>query len=120
MRNARGKTTGHHITYQLTLATGEILRTRISRPANADAYGRGLWSHVLDQQLQVSEDEFWACVDDRTPPHRGRSVTSPTEHVLPAGLAYQLVHNLGLSAAEVAALTLDDAVRLMQEHWSQE
>lgn len=118
--NARGKPTQHHITYELALPDGRVLRTRISRPANTDTYGPGLWPHVLDDQLCVSEDDFWTCVDDAVVPDRGAVSTAPPENVLPASLAYQLVHTLGLKDAEVAAMTLDEAVQRMQEHWSRE
>lgn len=120
VRNARGKPTQHHITYELSLPDGRVLRTRISRPANTETYGAGLWSHVLDDQLDVSEDEFWDCVDDGNAPDRGTAADEVPQNALPASLAYQLVHTLGLSDAEVAAMTLDEAVVRMQEHWSQE
>jgi hypothetical protein len=44
----------------------------------------------------------------------------PPPAALPAGLAHQLVHVLALSTEEVAALSLDDAIALMNEHWSQQ
>lgn len=120
VRNARGKPTRHHVTYELALPDGHVLRTRISRPANADTYGPGMWSHILDEQLCISEDEFWACVGDQDLPDRGSGYDPVPQNALPAGLAYQLVHTLGLSGAEVAATTFDEAVQRMQEHWSQE
>lgn len=118
--NARGKPTQHHITYELPLQDARVLRTRISRPANTDTYGPGLWSHVLDDQLCVSEEEFWECVDDGKVPDRGAASNAEPQNVLPASLAYQLVHTLGLSDAEVAVMTLEEAVERMQEHWSRE
>lgn len=41
--NARGKTVRHHITYELALSDGRVLRTRISRPASNATYGPSLW-----------------------------------------------------------------------------
>jgi hypothetical protein len=118
VRNARGKPTQHHITYELTLGDGRILRTRISRPANANTYGKGLWSHILDDQLQVTAEEFWECVDHKRPPQRQPS-TNPPATTFPASLAYQLVHVLHMTSEEIAGLTLEDAVRLMAEYWAQ-
>lgn len=117
--NARGKPTQHHITYELLLGDGQVMRTRISRPANTDRYGKSLWSHILDDQLHVTVEEFWECVDNKNPPKRGPASDKPDAAVLPASLAYQLVHTLQLTNEEIAQLTLDDAVRLMTEHWAQ-
>jgi hypothetical protein len=117
--NARGKPTQHHITYELLVGDGRILRTRISRPANTDTYGKSLWSHVLDDQLQVSSQAFWKCVDNKHPPDR----TPPTDNrdlvVLPASLAYQLVHTLQLTNEQIEELTIEEAVQRMTEYWAQ-
>ncbi len=119
VRNARGKPTQHHITYELRLEDRRILRTRISRPANTDRYGRGLWSHILTDQLDVTGEEFWECVDHGNPPRRSAILEPAGGAVLPAGLAHQLVHTLGLTADEIAELTLEEAVGRMAEFWSQ-
>ena len=116
VRNARGKPTEHHITYELELGDGRILRTRISRPANTDTYGKGMWSHILDDQLHVTEAQFWECVDNRRPPQR-TAAAAPEGAVLPASLAYQLVNTLHLSSDEIALLTLEQAVEKMNQHW---
>lgn len=118
VRNARGKPTKHHITYELALGDGRILRTRISRPANTDTYGPGLWRHILDDQLDVTEEEFWACVDGGTPPDRATPGSGIPPTALPADLMYQLVHVLGLAATEIEGITVEDAVRRLTEHWS--
>ncbi len=119
VRNARGRPTQHDITYELPLDDGRILRTRISRPANADRYGRGLWAHILHDQLDVTVEAFWECVEHGNPPRRTPVPGPAVGEVLPAGLAYQLVHTLGLTSDEIAGLTLDEAVRRMAEFWAQ-
>lgn len=116
--NAKGKPTEHHITYELRLGDGRVLRTRVSRPANTNTYGTSLWSHILDDQLQVTEAEFWACVDDKQKPVRAAVASAPEGVALPASLAYQLVNTLHLSNAEIASLTLEQAVAKMNEHWA--
>lgn len=103
-----------HITYELALGDGRILRTRVSRPAGNDAYGPALWSEILGpHQLDVTEDEFWACVEHGTAPMRpGRQRAVPAE-ALPAELVYQLLHRVGLSERDVAALTPAQALEVM-------
>lgn len=118
VRNARGKPTKHHITYELVTDEGAILRTRISRPANTDAYGPGLWRHILADRLDVTEDEFWDCVDNGEVPDRSAPGPASPSTALPADLMYQLVHVLGLSASEVEGMTVEDAVRRLSDHWS--
>ena len=115
--NARGKPTEHHITNELELGDGRILRTRISRPANTDTYGKGIWSHILDDQLHVTEAEFWDCVNVKNPPKRDTVAVEPEGAALPMSLAYQLVNALHLSSEEIASLTLEQAVAKMNEHW---
>jgi hypothetical protein len=119
VRNARGQGVGHHITYELALLDGQILRTRISRPANTERYGPALWAAILGpQQFDVTEDEFWLCVDKGVTPHRPGEVAALPREALPADLVYQLLHKVKLTEPEVAALTRQQAIDLMTEYWS--
>lgn len=117
VRNSRGTSTQHHITYELQLDDGGILRTRISRPANTEQYGKSLWTHILADQLCITEAEFWECVDKGNPPKRATHVWPPTAKTLPARLAYQLVKMLKLTNEEIAELSLEEALELMEEYW---
>ncbi len=119
VRNTQGQAVRHHITYTLPLADGRILRTRISRPANNETYGPTLWSAILGpHQLDVTEDESWACVEHATRPIRpGLPPTVPAE-ALPADLVYQLLHKVKLTEREVAGLTRQQAIDRMTEFWS--
>ena len=119
VQSARESSNRHHLTFELPLNDGRILRTRISRPPNNETYGKALWAHILRDQLCVTQGEFWKCVDDGKVPVRSSSMALPPPAALPAGLAHQLVHVLALSTEEVAALSLDEAIALMNEHWSQ-
>jgi hypothetical protein len=119
VRNSRGKPTQHHITYEFLLGDGSVLRTRISRPANTEAYGKGMWSHILDDQLHVTEAEFWDCIDNKKPPQRTSDVERSGTVTLPAQLAYQLVHSLKLTNSQISSLTLEDAIKLLTEYWAQ-
>ena len=118
VQSARDRTNKHHITFELPLDDGRILRTRISRPPNNDSYGKALWSHILRDQLCVTQGEFWSCVDDGNVPVRSTALPVPPSAALPAGLAHQLVHILQLSSAEVAKLSLAEALDLMKHHWA--
>lgn len=116
--NSRGRPTSHHLTYGLAVDDGRILRTRISRPANATEYGRRLWNHILTDQLDVTEIEFWQCVDHRKLPARGGAVPDVSENALPLSLVRQLVDSLHLGSDEIAELSMEDALTLMTEYWS--
>ena len=118
VQSARDRTNKHHITFELPLDDGRILRTRISRPPNNESYGKALWSHIVRDQLCVTQGEFWKCVDDGEVPVRSSSVPLPPPAALPAGLAHQLVHILQLSSAEVAKLSLAEALDLLNDHWA--
>ena len=118
VRNARGKPVRHHITYELTLPNGRVLRTRVSRPANAERYGPALWSTILNAQLCVTEAEFWDCVGNHVIPEREAAPARIPAGAIPATLAYQLIHTVGLTDTEVAGLTRDEAVARMNAFWS--
>lgn len=109
----------HHVTFELALHDGRILRTRISRPVNTTTYGPGLWRAILREQLHVSEDEFWVCVNDKQVPDRGQGLPEPSEAALPAGLVYQLIHVAGVAEDDVRSMTLAHALSVLTEHWSQ-
>lgn len=116
VKNARGGAVGHHVTYELLVGT-EMLRTRISRPVNADVYGAKLWSVILRDQLKVTEPEFWDCARDKVKP--GRSTPAPPPAAsLPASLVYQLITIARVPQEEVAQMTLVEAAERMAEHWS--
>lgn len=118
VQSARERTNKHHLTFELPLDDGRILRTRVSRPPNNESYGKALWSHILRDQLCVTQGEFWSCVDDGKVPVRSTTTSIPPSAALPAGLAHQLVHIMQLSSAEVAKLSLAEALELMNDHWS--
>jgi hypothetical protein len=117
VRDARGRTGTHHLTYELHLPDGRILRTRISHPPDRTTYGSNLWSHILRDQLGVSEEEFWACVRDGIKPDRGVPEASPK--ALPADLVYLLINRVGLAEPEVAAMSKAEAVERLNRYWAE-
>jgi hypothetical protein len=118
VRNARGKTSGHHaVTYQLHLNDGRILRTRVSHPPDGSTYGDSIWSHILHDQLDVTEEAFWTCVRDGIKPRRGEPDVPP--EALPADLVHLLISRLVLSSAEIALMSRDEAIARMQRFWTE-
>lgn len=117
VRDARGRPTQHHITYQLRLPDGRVLRTRISGPPDGTAYGARLWTHILNVQLDLSERDFWGCVNAGTPPKRGAEAEAPFANALPASLVHQLLR-AGVAEADIAGMTLAQALAAMSAHWS--
>lgn len=115
VRDARGRTGTHHITYELDLPDGRILRTRISHPVNRDGYGPSLWAHILRNQLQVSAEEFWRCVKDGVKPDRG--LREPPTETLPAEVAHLLITRVGVPEAEVKTMTKAEGIARLQRFW---
>jgi hypothetical protein len=117
VRDARGRTGTHHVTYELHLPDGRVLRTRISHPVDRSTYGPSLWSHILRDQLGVSEEEFWACVRDGVTPDRGEA--APPAEALPADLVHLLITRVGLADSEVATMTRAEAVERLNRYWAE-
>jgi hypothetical protein len=115
VKNARGQKVRHHATYELVLHDGRILRTRISRPVDRTAYGPSLWGAILKDQLEVTADEFRACVKGGQLPDRGAPEV-PAE-ALPLALVIQLTQTAGLPEQAVAAMTKAEAVQALNEFW---
>jgi hypothetical protein len=116
VRDARGRTGTHHVTYELDLVDGRILRTRISHPVDRTDYGPGIWKHILRDQLDVDEASFWSCVQDGVKPGRGAPV--PPKQALPADLVHLLITKVGLAESDVAAMSKDEAITRLQTYWT--
>lgn len=117
VRDARGRTGTHHITYELDLDDGRVLRTRISHPVDRTGYGQSIWKHILRDQLDVDEPAFWSCVQHGVKPTRG--TPEPPTEALPADLVYMLISRVGLGESEVAAMSKDEAIVRLQRYWNE-
>jgi hypothetical protein len=117
VRDAHGRTGTHHVTYELRLHNGRILRTRISHPVNRKTYGPAVWSHILRDQLDVTEAEFWKCIREGIRPYRG--VPEIPAHALPVDVVHLLISRVGLDESEVAAMTKEQAVERLNQYWAE-
>ncbi len=117
VRDARRRAGTHHVTYELDVPDGGVLRTRISHPVDRTDYGPALWGHILRDQLQVTASEFWACVHDGALPDRG--VPEIPQAALPADVVHLLITRVGLAEADVAAMDKNEAIARLQRYWSE-
>lgn len=117
VRDARGRSGTHHVTYELAVPDGRILRTRIPHPVDRSDYGPGLWKHILREQLDVTEQEFWSCVRDGVPPDRGQPQVP--DEALPADLVHLLATRVGLAESEVAEMSRAEAIARLQAYWTE-
>jgi hypothetical protein len=118
VRDAKGRAGTHHVTYELALPDGWVLRTRISHPPDRTGYGPSLWAHILRDQVDVTEEAFWACVRDGGRPDRG--VPAVPDNALPADVVHLLLTRVGLREGEVRRLSKAEAVARLQRYWMRE
>ncbi|MEU2030588.1 hypothetical protein [Nocardia amamiensis] len=116
VHDPRGRTGTHRATYEFDAPDGRVLRTRISHPVDRTGHGAALWSHILRDQLDVTEETFWQCVLDGVLPNRG--TMEPPLGSLPADLVHLLIHRVGLGADVVAAMSKDEAIARLQRFWT--
>jgi hypothetical protein len=116
---ARRKTGTHHVNYELALPDGRILLTRVSHPVNRNTYGPRLWAHILRDQLEVTEAEFWACAENQVVPERG-ATTEPPAEAIPLGVVTTLINQFHIPEAEVRAMTRDEAIQRLVEGYAEQ
>ncbi|MEU1549294.1 cytotoxic translational repressor of toxin-antitoxin stability system [Nocardia sp. NPDC005745] len=117
IRDARGRTGTHHVTYELGLPDGRILRTRISHPVDRTSYGASLWAHILRDQLDVTADSFWECVLNDVLPNRGFPELPKAS--LPLDLVHLLIHRVGLTEDEIAQMSREEAIARIERFWTE-
>lgn len=115
-RRATGRQGTHHVNYELALPDGRILYTRISHPVDRTDYGPSIWSHILRDQLDVTAEEFWACVEHKVLPDR-QAPETPTE-AIPAGVVRTLVAEAHIPEADVRAMTKAEAVQRLADFYT--
>lgn len=116
----------HHPTYEFATSSGPVLRSHCSHPIDrTEISDPKLWGHILDDQLLVTAEEFWACVDNGIVPRRGQdgrglAGTREAERAKPLtlSLARALMQHLGLKESELAEISQDQAVAMLSQHFS--
>jgi hypothetical protein len=119
VHGSKGKPVQHHRTYELVIPSGDILRTRISKPVDRTTYSPSMWSAILRDQLKVTNDEFWACVQNKVLPDRGGAVAAPNPKALPLHLLTELIERVGMTPEDAIALTLEEALQRMNNYWTE-
>lgn len=121
VRDATGGVVGHHRTWKLPLPDGRVLRTRISRPVDNTDYGPKMWGQILKEQLEVNEEQFWACVNDRKRPARtAGAVTIPDKEPIPLGVVEKLMRLVRLTPEEIENMTKAQAVDRLDKFWAEQ
>ncbi len=113
----RGGRRQQHIFFEKILADGRQLQTHISHDRSS-TFSAGRFSFVLRDQLEVSRDQFWEAIRTGEPVERPVPVDeeAPVEH--PLYIVRVLAGELHLSPAEIGELSPEDAVRIVEQHWS--
>jgi hypothetical protein len=98
----------HHPTFEIRLTGGVIHRSHCSSPIDGSTIDDPkVWRNILADQLMVTAEEFWACVDDDELPKRGadgrglagQAEPEPVQPLSPS-LARGLMQHLGMSSAD--------------------
>ncbi|TCC18942.1 cytotoxic translational repressor of toxin-antitoxin stability system [Kribbella speibonae] len=115
-KRATGKRGTHHVNYEFALSDGRILYTRISHPVDRTGYGPSIWAHILRDQLAVTAEEFWACVEDKVLPDR-QELQVPTD-TIPVGVIRVLVVEAHIPEAKVKAMTKAEAIQRLADFYT--
>ncbi|RZT14713.1 hypothetical protein EV649_5489 [Kribbella sp. VKM Ac-2569] len=115
-KRATGKRGTHHVNYEFALPDGRILYTRISHPVDRTGHGPSIWSHILRDQLAVTAEEFWACVEDKVLPDR-QELQVPAE-TIPVGIVRVLIVEAHVPEAQVQAMTKAEAIQRLAEFYT--
>jgi hypothetical protein len=117
----------HHPTFELKLIDGVILRSHCSNPIDGSTIDDPkLWRNILADQLMVTAEEFWACVDDDELPKRGadgrglagQAEREPLQPLSPS-LTRGLMQHLGMSAADLEGVSQEAGEEMLSKHWQE-
>jgi hypothetical protein len=76
-----------------------------------------MWSHILRDQLEVDEPQFWSCVRDGMKPDRG--TPEPPAAALPADLVHMLISRVHLDESKLVGMSKVEAVARLQRYWTE-
>jgi hypothetical protein len=115
-KRATGKRGSHHVNYELPLPDGRVLYTRISHPIERTDYGPSIFAHILRDQLEVSAEEFWDCVNNRVLPSRGQM--QQFAEAIPLGVIRVLTQEAHIPEALVRTMTKAEAVARVAKYYT--
>lgn len=115
-KRATGKRGSHHVNYEVALPDGSVLYTRISHPVDRTDYGPSIWAHILRDQLDVTAEEFWDCVNHQVVPNRGH--TPEVTDAIPLGVIRALTQEARIPEVEVHAMTKAEAIARLGEFYT--
>jgi hypothetical protein len=112
------KKTGNHFRYTLTLSTGDILYTRISH-GSGQLDDAKLIGAIFRTQLEVTEENFYRCVEKGILPPRPQTIPERSAEGLDATLVRNLIRKVGLSQIQVAKMSKAQAVAAWNKYLSE-
>jgi len=115
-KRATGKRGSHHVNFERALPDGSILYTRISHPVDRTDYGPGIWAHILRDQLHVTAEEFWDCVQNQVLPDRGQP--EEVAEAIPLGVIRALTQEAHIPESEVRAMAKAEAIARLAEFYT--
>lgn len=112
----RGGSRQRHVFYEKVLDDGRVLQTHVSH-SGQKTMSPGRFSSILRHDLEVSKAAFWECTRTGRPVGRPMPVEdAPVEHE--AWVVAVLAGDLHMSAAEIEALTPEEAQQIVNDYWS--
>jgi hypothetical protein len=76
-----------------------------------------LWKHILNDQLKVSEEEFWTSLRNKEPPARAQP-QAPSGDPLPTDLVWMLMNRVGIAEQDVKQMSKTEALERLQRFWT--
>jgi hypothetical protein len=112
------KKTGDHFRYTLTLSTGDVLFTRVSH-GSGQLDDAKLIKAIFRTQLEVTEADFYRCVEKGILPPRPQTIPERSAEGLDAALVRNLIRKVGLSQIQVAKMSKVQAVAAWSKYLSE-
>lgn len=104
-----------HAQWEKLLPGGVLLQLPMSRGGDK-TMSPGRFRQILRDQLKVTREQFWDAIRTGEPVDRSAPTEEPTvQH--PVWVMSVLVNDLHMSAAEIEALSPEEAEALVHEHW---
>jgi hypothetical protein len=114
---SRGGSSEDHVFFEKVLPDGRLLQTHISHSRRGRP-SAGRFAAILRYQLEVSREQFWTALRNGEPVDRPAVLEEPELVEHEAWVVAVLARELHMTAAQIAALSVDDAKQRVLDHWS--